>query len=244
MNWNEIDQLDQAPDVQVLWRNVLDVLRRQGFDYVIYLTVNNDRSDPFLMTNMPDIYDNVPIHRDPFLDHCCNSYEATFTGPEFFADHPYMDDRELDFVRTAAAKSGFISGIAIPVRLPTSERFGGFNIGNAMKRAAFEQHVDERLEKLRFLSLIIHRRMEEFRQSETEQHTDFRHRLLAPNKAAAECLSPREREVLYLFRQGLTSKECASVCKISPNTVAEYATSAYRKLGVRNRIEALRVLDA
>ncbi|WP_405112843.1 helix-turn-helix transcriptional regulator (plasmid) [Phaeobacter sp. BS52] len=48
--------------------------------------------------------------------------------------------------------------------------------------------------------------------------------------------------MLYLFSQGLTSKECAAVCKISPHTVSEYANSIYRKLNVRNRVEAIRVL--
>jgi len=44
---------------------------------------------------------------------------------------------------------------------------------------------------------------------------------------------------MFLFAQGLSTKEAAQVCNISPHTVSEYAKESYRKLGVRNRIEAV-----
>ena len=61
---------------------------------------------------------------------------------------------------------------------------------------------------------------------------------LAPQTKVTDQLSPREREIIYLIARGLSRKECARLCQISPHTVAEYTKNAYRKLGVRNRFEA------
>jgi two-component system response regulator DesR len=51
-------------------------------------------------------------------------------------------------------------------------------------------------------------------------------------------LSTREREVLELMAAGSTNPEIAAALHLSRNTVKEYASSVYRKLEVRNRIEA------
>lgn len=56
-------------------------------------------------------------------------------------------------------------------------------------------------------------------------------------------LSKREREVLQLVAAGETNSEIASHLHLSPHTVKEYASSAYRKLGVRNRLEAVTRAD-
>lgn len=52
-------------------------------------------------------------------------------------------------------------------------------------------------------------------------------------------LSDREREVLQLVAAGLTNPEIARALHLSPHTVKEHASSLYRKLGVRNRTEAV-----
>lgn len=39
--------------------------------------------------------------------------------------------------------------------------------------------------------------------------------------------------------RGCSTKEIARLCTISPNTVAEYRKSLYRKLGVRNAAAAV-----
>jgi two-component system response regulator DesR len=51
-------------------------------------------------------------------------------------------------------------------------------------------------------------------------------------------LSEREREVLALVAAGATNREIANQLHLSPHTVKEYASALYRKLGVRNRIQA------
>lgn len=55
----------------------------------------------------------------------------------------------------------------------------------------------------------------------------------------ANRLSEREREVLDLIAGGSTNREIAEALHISPWTVKEYTGGVYRKLGVRNRAEAV-----
>jgi two-component system response regulator DesR len=55
----------------------------------------------------------------------------------------------------------------------------------------------------------------------------------------AQALSPREREVLELVAAGLTNAEIAKRLHLSPNTIKEHASTLYRKLGARNRAEAV-----
>ncbi len=53
-------------------------------------------------------------------------------------------------------------------------------------------------------------------------------------------LSDREHEVLGLIATGATNGEIAGSLFLSPHTVKEYTSAIYRKLGVRNRAEAVR----
>jgi two-component system response regulator DesR len=52
-------------------------------------------------------------------------------------------------------------------------------------------------------------------------------------------LSEREREVLEEIASGATNREIAGRLFLSPHTVKEHTSSLYRKLGVRNRAEAV-----
>jgi len=52
-------------------------------------------------------------------------------------------------------------------------------------------------------------------------------------------LSPREREVIDHVRQGKTNAEIAASLFISVGTVKRHIDSAYRKLGAKNRAEAI-----
>jgi DNA-binding NarL/FixJ family response regulator len=52
-------------------------------------------------------------------------------------------------------------------------------------------------------------------------------------------LSPREREVLDLIAAGSTNREIAAALHLSPHTIKEHTSSLYRKLGARNRAEAV-----
>ncbi len=52
-------------------------------------------------------------------------------------------------------------------------------------------------------------------------------------------LSPRESEVLALIAQGLSNQEIADRAFISINSVKTYIRTAYRKIGVERRTQAL-----
>jgi two-component system response regulator DesR len=52
-------------------------------------------------------------------------------------------------------------------------------------------------------------------------------------------LSPREREVLDLVAEGATNRQIGERLFLSPHTVKEHTSAVYRKLGVRNRAEAV-----
>ena len=53
-------------------------------------------------------------------------------------------------------------------------------------------------------------------------------------------LTGREREVLELIAAGSTNREIGATLHLSPHTVKERASGVYRKLGVKNRTEAVR----
>jgi DNA-binding NarL/FixJ family response regulator len=53
-------------------------------------------------------------------------------------------------------------------------------------------------------------------------------------------LSGREREVVVLIAGGATNREIAKRLYLSPHTVKEHTSAIYRKLGVRNRAEAVK----
>jgi DNA-binding NarL/FixJ family response regulator len=55
----------------------------------------------------------------------------------------------------------------------------------------------------------------------------------------AAALSPREREVLDLIAGGSTNREIAAALHLSPHTIHEHTSSLYRKLGARNRADAV-----
>jgi two-component system response regulator DesR len=57
--------------------------------------------------------------------------------------------------------------------------------------------------------------------------------------APAVALSGREADVLRLVAAGRTNREIASELFLSPHTVKEHTSALYRKLGVRNRTEAV-----
>jgi LuxR family transcriptional regulator, maltose regulon positive regulatory protein len=60
----------------------------------------------------------------------------------------------------------------------------------------------------------------------------------ATGQKLPEALSSREQEILELLAAGLTNREIAEQCVISPETVKKHVSSIAGKLGVSNRTEA------
>jgi DNA-binding NarL/FixJ family response regulator len=61
----------------------------------------------------------------------------------------------------------------------------------------------------------------------------------AHERQGAMGLSDREREVLELMASGKTNPEIGEALHLSRHTVKEHSSAVYRKLGVRNRTEAV-----
>ena len=57
--------------------------------------------------------------------------------------------------------------------------------------------------------------------------------------AASASLTSREREVLDMITRGATNREIAAALHLSPHTIHEHTSSLYRKLGARNRADAV-----
>ena len=57
--------------------------------------------------------------------------------------------------------------------------------------------------------------------------------------ASAPALTVRERQVLELLATGATNREIAAQLHLGPDSVKKHAAALYRKLGVRNRTEAV-----
>lgn len=58
-----------------------------------------------------------------------------------------------------------------------------------------------------------------------------------PGKAVG--ISPRESEMLSLIARGHTNEQIAEICDLSINSVKSYIRSAYRKIGVERRSQAV-----
>lgn len=214
--------LERIEDPHELWDEILAAFAAAGFEFVIYLAANDALTQTQVLTNIPEIYADTDPLTDPFLHYCCDSYDVTRTGPEYLPDYEYLPPDAQAFIRRAS-ETGMISGLGVPTRLVGSARFGGFNIGTRLTADAFEAQIADSVEAIRSFCLLAHRRLEE---------------VFPPVSQNMARLSPRERDVIAQIIKGASRKECARALDLSPNTVADYTKSAYRKLGVSNRAEA------
>lgn len=55
----------------------------------------------------------------------------------------------------------------------------------------------------------------------------------------AASISSREQEILKLLSTGLSNREIAHRCGISPSTVKTHIENIYEKLGVNSRLQAI-----
>jgi DNA-binding NarL/FixJ family response regulator len=67
---------------------------------------------------------------------------------------------------------------------------------------------------------------------------EVREEIVGSNRSGS-LLTPRELDVLNKAQDGLETTEIADALGLADGTVRNYLSSTYRKLEVRNRIEAL-----
>ena len=67
-------------------------------------------------------------------------------------------------------------------------------------------------------------------------------RALARGRRGRSGLSPREEQVLRLAAKGMAGKQIARVLGISPKTVEQHKTRAFKRLGVPNQAAAVAML--
>ena len=225
-------RLEDLTDLGQIWDAVQRTLGAEGIDFVIYR--------PQLLTNIPAIYEGFAPEKDPFLSHCCHSYAITPTGVAYLPDYGYLPDPAKNFIERAR-EAGFRTGMGIPMRLQGTSRFGGFNLGARLDRAAFEARLLPRREDFRLYCLLAHRRIEEVLQGTVAVAGEFPRNMIAPQHQEFTVLTPREREIAYLVAQGFSRKECARLCSISQHTVSDYLKSIYGKLGVNDRVRLAQV---
>lgn len=239
--------LETLQSVEDIWTGAQSALSKHGIEFFNYLTVDQNFQNPQLLSNISEIYGERPPEQDPFLLHCCESYDITLTGAAFMAEYDYLSPESQAFI-SKATETGFLTGLGIPMRLRGSTRFGGFNLGTRYERDAFERRVLPKKEELRTFCLILHRRIEELASavtagSEDNKDDGFRQLLIAPEANVLAELSAREQEVAHLIAAGYSRKESARLCGISPHTASDYIKSAYRKLGINDRVKLAKLLN-
>ncbi|MEL6587503.1 MAG: autoinducer binding domain-containing protein, partial [Pseudomonadota bacterium] len=146
----EIEHLADTPQV---WRACVAALAKAGLPVAMHLSSDAARKDIRVLSTHPEIHKSQAAADDPFLEWCCSSYDITKTGVAFLDDYPYLAEDEKAFIRAAEAH-GFRSGLAVPMRLESSGRFGGFNLGTGLDRAAFLDQIFPHFEAIRFFCLV------------------------------------------------------------------------------------------
>lgn len=72
-----------------------------------------------------------------------------------------------------------------------------------------------------------------------EQYSDERDEEIA---TAIRTLTPREKEVLHLMIQAFDNRQIAETLHVAEQTVRNYISTIYSKLGVSNRMDILRIM--
>ena len=225
--------MEASGSADAAWSSLVAGLRALGIHHAVYVTCTQGQQDIRLRSTLafgplPDL-----DHFDPFLKYCCDSYEATRTGVAYLDDYPYLDAGSRGFIAEAAGQ-GFTAGLGLPVRLRDHPRYGGFNLGTPLERAAFEREIVPLTGALRGLCLIAHRRFVELEDGQAAN---------APGAGGAQRevpqLTEREADVLFLLSLGQSRKDMARTCGVSVNTVSDYTKSLYAKLGVSGRFDAV-----
>lgn len=242
---DRVTLIESLNDLDSIWREFGPLAKELGFDYVIY-TISSNNSDDFYY------YDNFGLHPenkqdfyDPFLDFCCHSYDTMYTGPEFLDMHADLNmPPEAYELIERGTKLGMISGLAIPLRLIGSNRYGGFNLGSGLKRKPFTEMCEEVKGAAQVVCMLVHRHIEILlnQQNILVGQAETLSNSAKPELNSLGLLTPRENDILSKIANGYSRKKCAQTLSLSESTVSTHIKNIYRKLGVNNRVQAANVI--
>ena len=181
-----------------------------------------------------------------FLDFCCHSYDTMFVGPEFLHLHENLNmPPEAYELIERVSELGMISGLAIPLRLIGSNRYGGFNLGSGLKREPFEALCQNIKGTAQVICMLVHRHIEGVLNEQNilmEQPEGTSKALKVTEANNLESLTSRENDILTKIANGYSRKKCAEALFVSENTVSTHMKNIYRKLGVHNRVQATNIV--
>ncbi|MEL7529307.1 MAG: LuxR C-terminal-related transcriptional regulator [Pseudomonadota bacterium] len=224
-------KIEVSVHIEKVWHLFCDAIGSVGLTHAIYLTDSDSPpADLKIFSTLPGNWPEKRLRggtfREPFLYHCCATFEITKVGAEFLDDHAaYLDDDHRSYV-AQMTQYGWHAGLGIPCRLLGTGRHGGFIIGNALSAFVFERKVLPLASQLQSFCLIAHRRLETLQKRETASRN-------------RKPLSPREFQTLDLIARGIRPKQIAHELKVSEASVRLYLKNARQKLGAETRDEAV-----
>lgn len=224
-------RLELQKDLATSWEVVVQAMAAHAIEHVMYV-VRDDGVVPnwFILSNLPNAWPTPCIEdasfEEPFVAHCCATFEVSKLGMEFLDIHEqYVDDRTREYIATMSGY-GWHAGLGIPCCLKSSGRYGGFAIGNTSTRHDFERSIMPLADQLQSFCLIAHRKFESCRQASDQVKARRR-------------LSVREHQVLELIAAGQRPKAIARTLSLSEASIRLYIKNARLKLGVSTNEEAV-----
>ncbi len=220
-----IDRLDRLSSMDAMMSEMQRVLATFGLEYCAFQDLPDTKRsyDEFVIcTRVPEEWLKIYLKEeyvriDPAFRLCRRSID-----PFIWADAPYDAEREprtVEFLRRVA-DFGLSRGFVIPVPRQAGGLgvvwFGGINPElNARSKTSLHLLALYTFERLRLL------------------HT--------PSHQEKPLLTSREREVLTWAAQGKSAWEIGEILNIAKRTVDEHIQSTFRKLGAKNRTQAVAI---
>lgn len=138
-------------------------------------------------------------------------------------DNSSLDSKQMAFYEEAK-HAGFSVGASIPLR-GHGQCVATFSIVLSERQDLFSKLWKEHKHTLHMLACYAHEKMVPLAYAESDLRK--------------QQLSPRERECLLWAARGKSAWEIGEILKLSKSTIDEYSANACRKMGVKNRIQAV-----
>jgi len=171
-----------------------------------------------------------------------DQYEDRVDVIELDARVPVVSDIDIALYDSFAQSEADLGDIGTLVRNPLVTRVAVYtwNFDRRLVDAAFAKGADGYLSKTLPAAELV----------EALERIHFGDRVVSPAPdddvtpaldwpGRAEHLTERESEIIALITQGKSNAEIAAIVYLSINSIKSHIRSAYRKMGVTNRVEAV-----